>query len=90
MARLIGIPLMLLGIYVGLTVYTEGADHAFGGLLAGASGDAAEDAAAVTAGVSPSAPSQQAAPAARQPITVRVRDRVQGAVDERADRLDSY
>lgn len=34
MGRLFGILLILLGIWVGLEVYTEGADRAFGGFFA--------------------------------------------------------
>ena len=34
MGKLIGIGLIVLGIWVGLEVYTEGTDRAFGGILA--------------------------------------------------------
>ncbi len=33
MNRLIGLLLMLTAIYVGMTLYTEGLDHAFGGIF---------------------------------------------------------
>jgi hypothetical protein len=35
MGKLFGLVLMLGALYVGLTVYAEGIDHAFGGALAG-------------------------------------------------------
>lgn len=35
MGRLIGIVLIVLGIWVGLEVYQKGTEHAFGGALAG-------------------------------------------------------
>ncbi len=34
MGKLIWIILIVLGVYVGMTVYTEGTDHAFGGIFA--------------------------------------------------------
>ena len=83
MARLIAVVLMLVGIYVGLTVYTEGSDRAFGGLLAGATSEASDAAATDTDEWSPEEP---AAPSARVPITQRVREKAQGAVDARFQR----
>jgi len=43
MGKIFGILLMVIGIWAGITVYTEGVDAAFGGLFAGskrADGDA--------------------------------------------------
>lgn len=37
MAKLLAIVLMVVAIWVGLTVFTEGTDRAFGGLFAGSS-----------------------------------------------------
>jgi hypothetical protein len=33
MGRLFGILLVVLGLWIGLTIYTEGTDRAFGGIL---------------------------------------------------------
>lgn len=41
MGRLIGLILMLIAIYVGISLYTEGTDHAFGGILASPASDPA-------------------------------------------------
>ena len=37
MAKLLAIVLMVIAIWVGVTVFTEGSDRAFGGLFAGSS-----------------------------------------------------
>lgn len=91
MGRLVGIVLLVLGIYVGVTVATEGVDPLFGGLLASPSRDGAHAAAAPEASAS-SEPAwgEPAAAEPPRPITTRVRDRVQSAVDERAERLGEY
>ena len=34
MGRLFGLVLMLISLYIGMTLYTEGIEHAFGGALA--------------------------------------------------------
>lgn len=71
MARLIGIVLFVAGVYFAVTAVTEDADGA------SASGpQVAEE----------SARSFEGEPA-RRPVTSRVRDRVQGLVDERTERL---
>ena len=44
MGKLIAIVLMVVAIWVGVTVFTEGADRAFGGLFAGFVGSSAADA----------------------------------------------
>jgi hypothetical protein len=77
MARLIGVVLMLVGIYVGLTVYTEGTDRAFGGLFAGA--DSQDSAVGDTEEWTPEEPG---APAARQPKNHPRPEKAQGARDE--------
>ena len=81
MARLFALVLMLVGIYVGLTVYTEGADGVFGGIFAGAKDEAPDAAASDTEEWMPEAPSS-----ARVPPTERVREKAQGAVDDRYER----
>lgn len=42
MGKLIGILLIVVGIWVGMTVYTEGTDRAFGGVFAFLGGSSAE------------------------------------------------
>jgi hypothetical protein len=85
MARLVGFILMLVAIYLGVVVYTEGTDRAFGGLFASAEEAPveAEEGPAATAIEDERAPGTPAPSA----ITSRVRDRVQSAVDERSDRI---
>jgi hypothetical protein len=36
MGKIFGILLIVVGVWVGLTIFTEGTDHAFGGVFAGA------------------------------------------------------
>ena len=79
MAKLVGIVLMVVAIYVALTVATEG-DAAFGGLFATHNGSAAAEPSDAAADNTP-APSS---------VTSRVRDKMQRTADERADRIDSY
>jgi hypothetical protein len=42
MAKIIGILLIVVGVWVGLTIFNEGTDAAFGGLLAGSKKGAAD------------------------------------------------
>jgi hypothetical protein len=44
MGKLLAIVLIVIAIWVGLTVYTEGTDQAFGGLFARSSGSSTLDA----------------------------------------------
>ena len=46
MGKIFGILLIVLGIWVGLEIMTEGSDRAFGGLLSGGSADVVEPASA--------------------------------------------
>ena len=78
MGRVFALLLMIVGIYVGITVYTEGTDRAFGGLFAGAGEDSSDTA----LGDDAEAWGEASAPAP-VPITQRVRAKVQGEVDER-------
>lgn len=80
MAKLVGIVLMVVAIYVALTVATEGMDGAFGGVFA-AHGESAD------AEPSDDAAHDKPAPSS---VTSRVRDKMQRTADERADRIDSY
>lgn len=92
MARLVGLILMLVGIYLGVVVYTEGADAAFGGIFASADEADFEDGASTlddaeqqeTAAREPERP---AGAPTRMPITSRVREKVQRTMDERAERI---
>ncbi len=82
MARLIGLLLMIAGIFLGISIYTEGTERTFAGLLGsdGAEPQVEEEA---RAGVAPEGerprPSGRAAPSA---ITSRVRERVTDAISE--------
>jgi hypothetical protein len=44
MGKLFAIVLIAIAVWVGLTIYTEGTDQAFGGLFAGSSGSSTLDA----------------------------------------------
>jgi hypothetical protein len=81
MERFIGLVLFIAAIYVATTVATEGLDHAFGGLFAGAPQIIAE-------GVV-QADNQDGAAAlpSRRPLTERVRAQVQGDVDDYSARV---
>ena len=81
MERFFGLLLFIAAIYIGATVATEGLDHAFGGLFAGDVPIAVETAAQVD-GVD----GGDVAPV-RRPVTERVRDQVQGDVDEYSARV---
>lgn len=52
MGKIFGILMIVMGVWVGLTVYTEGVDRAFGGLFGrlGLAGPRAESSRAVSAG----------------------------------------
>jgi len=91
MAKIFGLLLIVAGVYVGLTLYDEGIDHAFGGLFARSStsptstalplerdapGAADRAADARVAGGSSSGSYRSGA------VTQRVRERVTGAVDQ--------
>ncbi len=68
MGKIYGIALIVVGIWVGMTIYTEGLDNAFGGVFTKLGGE----------------------PVGRdvRPPTERIRDRVQGATDERTERIE--
>lgn len=78
-----GIVLMVLGVYLGLSIYTEGVDGFLGRWLG--SEKATPDAAALEADESyaqPSSEPQAAGQAAPSAITSRVRERVSSAMEE--------
>lgn len=87
MGKAFGLILMLISLYIGMTIYTEGIEAAFGGIFAPI--DSMNDAEAPSAlGLTPAA---QEADAPRErvrrvPITEQVRDRVTGYVEEGARR----
>lgn len=81
MERFFGLLLFITAIYLFATVATEGLDHAFGGVFAGDAQMAAEE------GAQTQSPDVAAVSPSRQPVTERVRDRVQGAVDEYSGRI---
>jgi hypothetical protein len=83
MERFIGLILFVAAIYVATTVATEGLDHAFGGLFAGEPQIAAEE---VVQSDSDSG-DEAAAMRSRRPITERVREQVQGDLDEYSARV---
>ena len=74
MARLIGLVLMILGIYLGVSSYTGGAD------------DGSADDAATAADGWASSDVDDRGQAAPRAVTSRVRDRVTSAVEEGARR----
>jgi hypothetical protein len=43
MGKVFGILVIVVGVWVGLTVFTEGTDSAFGGLFAGSDEEMADD-----------------------------------------------
>lgn len=85
MARLVGFVLLVLGVYLGASIATQGVDATLAPLLgredAAAAAGADETAAEATAPPTQRArrPAGQAAPSA---ITSRVRERVTGAIAE--------
>jgi len=91
MGKVFALLLIAVGVYVGLTVYDEGVDRAFGGLFARSSASTtqaavplerddpgAADRAADARIARESSPGSYRAGA----VTTRVRERVTGAVDE--------
>ena len=68
MGKIYGILLIVVGIWVGMTVFTEGVDNAFGGLFSKLGRDPV-----VTD---------------TRPPTQRIRERVQGSIDESTDRIE--
>ena len=68
MGKIYGILLIVVGVWVGMAIFTEGIDNAFGGLF------------------SRLAPSTEARDP--RPPMQRIRERVQGVHDARAERID--
>ncbi len=85
MGRVFGLLLIVLGIYLGVTVYEKGVDAAFGGVFARSRPETAPGAATDAAG---DAPTSARRPGTVSPgaVTQRVRQRVTGAIQEGARR----
>jgi hypothetical protein len=79
MAKVFGLLLIVLGIYLGITVYEEGVDAAFGGVFGRSEAPVAEETAPDDEGRPPAEPRPGARPGA---VTQRVRERVNAAVQE--------
>jgi hypothetical protein len=73
LGRLVGLILFVLAIYVGITIYTEGVDGAFGGIFARFGDDRTDPQAAERA----------------TPVTERVEDRWRDYLDASERRLES-
>jgi hypothetical protein len=80
MGRLIGLVLFVVAVYVAIQAATGGDETS----APESAGELAEDAGAF--------PEREEAPRAapRKPVTARVRDKVQGAVDDRTERIGEY
>ena len=70
MAKVFGILLIVLGVWVGLEIYTKGTHGAFGGIFAGAFEPVSD---------------YQAAPDGRSPVQ-RITDQVRGDIERGAER----
>ena len=86
MAKAFGLILMLIALYIGLTIYTEGIENAYGGIFAPIASSDGDSSTAThltpTAGTA-------AAPTERRPrqrITEAIRDRVTADLEEGARR----
>jgi hypothetical protein len=87
MGKVFGIVLFVLAIWVGLTVYDQGVDRAFGGLFAGSKQEAPHRVAATTPAAPDDSESDEPEGSARPaPITERVRERVTGSMEQGARR----
>jgi hypothetical protein len=84
MARLVGFVLLVLGVYLGASIATQGVDETLAPLL-GREESAGEDDAA-SSSPAPRAARRAAGQAAPSAVTSRVRDRVTGALAEGARR----
>lgn len=90
MAKIFGILLIVLGVWLGIEIYTQGMDHAFGGVLAGfaqpihSNGKTSYD--QNPSGAPTGSP---AAGAERGSLAQRVGTKVQADIDRGAERDDS-
>jgi hypothetical protein len=87
-AKAFGIILMLVAMYVGMTLYSDGIEQAFGGIFAPIDGQ--EIAGTALMEPDPYAASAGDLAPVKAPITQRVRERVQGHIDRGAARNDRY
>ncbi len=74
MGRIFGLILFVTAIYIAVTLYSEGVEGAFGGILAPAGQSASE--------------AEEGGPRPAKPITQRVRERVEEDLRMGARRLD--
>ena len=81
MGRLVGLVLFVLALYIGVTIYTEGTDHAFGGVFSWLGADSPDPSAANPYATEPSRGST--------PITDRVEEKWRNYLDAPARRLES-
>ncbi len=94
MARLVGFVLLVLGVYLGASIATQGVDATLAPLLgredaateADAEPDETDAASAEAAAAQPQRAHRAAGQAAPSAITSRVRERVNGAIAEGARR----
>lgn len=78
MQKLIGIVIIVIAIWVGIEVYTQGIDGAFGGVFASLSSNETQ----------PDQNSAQQTPTENRTVPRRVGDRVQEHLDQGAARID--
>lgn len=78
MQKLMGIVLMVVGIWVGIEIYTQGIDGAFGGIFASSRG----------AGEQTTLSTQPTTPPDNRTVVRRAGDRVQSHMDEGAARIE--
>jgi hypothetical protein len=69
MSKAFGLIVMMIGLYVGMTIYTEGIDSAFGGILASQSEDEAPTPGSITESVRDRVAQDMEAGAARRGYT---------------------
>jgi hypothetical protein len=81
LGRLLGLILFVIAIYVGLTIYTEGTDRAFGGIFAESGSHSPDPSAADPYATEPSRSST--------PITERVEERWRDYLDAPLRRAES-
>jgi hypothetical protein len=93
MGRLFGIVLIVLGVWAGLEIYNKGMDHAFGGVFAGWSQPIQSEGSmhhrtAVRRDSSSGDASSDPAPGPRGSIAQRVGVKVQGEINQAAERTN--
>jgi len=86
MTKAFGLIAMIIGLYIGMTIYTEGLDQAYGGIFAPI--ESSERDSSLATGLTPIAGMADAptAPARRVKVTDAVRQRVNADIQEGARR----